>query len=293
MFVSDNSVRSVRKYFSDRLNVLFSPSAIRFMFQEALMKRLNLSKSELILSDQLKLSESDLLYFRSVVQRLQGNEPFQYILGSTEFYGLRIQCDSRVLIPRPETEELVDWVVKDHQHSGVHSILDLCTGTGCIALALKSGLSESRVAGTDVSEEALQLARQNAVANQLSVDFFQMDVLREQPPGDQHYDIWVSNPPYIPESDQQDMHANVLEYEPHLALFVSDTDPLLFYRRIAMLAQQHLQLGGTLYVEIHERYGDELVRLFSDLNFQDVELRADLQGRARMVKARKNKISSH
>ena len=288
MFVSDNSVKSVRKYFSDRLQPLFSTSEIRFMFQEALMQRLNLSKNDLILSDGLKLSESDLLYFRSIVKRLQADEPFQYILGSTTFYNLRMRCDARALIPRPETEELVDWIVTDCAESKPAHILDLCTGTGCIALALKSVFQNSVVEAVDVSRAALDLAIQNATDNLLEVEFFQVDLLREQPPAGKKYDIWVSNPPYIPERDKEAMHANVLEYEPHLALFVPNNDPLLFYRRIVELAPEYLNNGGMLYLEIHEQLGREVRELLVQSGYECIEIRSDLQGRERMVRAVKS-----
>lgn len=287
MFVSDNSVKSARTYFSDRLKDRFSSNELRFMFQEALMRRLNLCKSDLLLADGLKLSESDLLYVRSIVKRLQADEPFQYIIGSTEFYGLEISCDRRALIPRPETEELVDWIVKDHQGSKHLRVLDLCTGTGCIALALRANLDDATVHALDVSTDALDLARHNGVQNQLTVHFFQLDLLEEAIPAGQPYDIWVSNPPYIPLSDQAEMHRNVLDYEPHLALFVENNDPLRFYRMLALKAEGSLQPGGTIYLEIHERLGEEVQQLLSETGFQEVVLREDMQGRKRMVRATK------
>lgn len=287
MFVSDNSVKSIRQYFTDRLQSLFSASEIRFMFQEALMVRLNLTKSELILSDTLRLSESDLLYFRSIVKRLLNNEPYQYIVGSTIFYDLRIKCDARALIPRPETEELVDWIVKDAGEKKHMRILDVCTGTGCIALALKSVFTESNIQATDISEDALNLAQLNATENDLQIELFQMDVLKEQLPETMNYDIWVSNPPYIPEEDKEQMHPNVLAYEPHLALFVSNDDPLVFYRRIGEMGLMYLKNGGKLYFEIHEKQGHAVCDLLQTLGYRSVELRKDLQGRERMVGANK------
>ena len=288
MFVSDNSVKSIRQYFTDRLQSLFSSSEIRFMFQEVLMLRLNLSKSELILSDTLRLSESDLLYFRSVVKRLLSDEPFQYIVGSTVFYDLRIKCDTRALIPRPETEELVDWIVKDNAEKKEMRILDLCTGTGCIALALKSVFADSVVEASDISSDALNLAQLNAGDNQLNISLFQQDILTEPLPKEGFYDIWVSNPPYIPESDKTDMHTNVLAYEPHLALFVSNEDPLVFYRRIGEMGLTYLKSGAKLYFEIHEKQGPAVCELLQGIGYLSVELRTDLQGRERMVSAKKS-----
>lgn len=285
MFVSDNSVSSAKAYFFDRLSDLFSPSELKLMFNEFLMSRLKLSRTNLLLAENLLLSESDLLYFRSCVHRLKENEPFQYILGSTEFYGLEIKCDRRALIPRPETEELVDWVVKDWKGQSP-TIIDVCTGTGCIALALKSRFAQSLVEGVDVSIEALQLANENAELLEMDVQFQDLDVLEATQIGlkQQKWDVIVSNPPYIPVSDKAQMHENVLNFEPGLALFVSNEDPLLFYRTIGQLALSSLTPEGSLYVEIHEDLGEEVVSLFESIGLKNVECRKDMQGKNRMVK---------
>lgn len=285
MFVSDNSVSSVKAYFFDRLSDLFSPSELKLMFNEFLMSRLKLSRTNLLLAENLLLSESDLLYFRSCVHRLKDNEPFQHILGSTEFYGLEIKCDHRALIPRPETEELVDWAVQDFKGKSP-AIIDVCTGTGCIALALKSQFPQSLVEGVDVSREALQLANENAKLLDLAVEFQEVDVLNTKQLGSQQqkWDVIVSNPPYIPVSDKAQMHENVLNFEPELALFVSNEDPLLFYRTIGQLAMNSLNASGSLYVEIHEELGDEVIALFESIGLKEVECRKDMQGKNRMVK---------
>jgi len=286
MFVKDNSVGSARIYFNNRLSELFSLSELKLMFNEFLIARLKISRNDLHFSDQLKLSESDLLYFRSCVHRLKDNEPFQYILGSTEFYGLEILCDRRALIPRPETEELVDWIVKEHATIEPLEILDLCTGTGCITLALKSLLGHSNVVGIDVSEDALSLAKENALKNNLEVAFRKLNLLNFQ--SDEflktEYDIWVSNPPYIPVSEKKSMHSNVLDFEPEIALFVADNDPLIFYRIIAEQGLKHLKTGGKLYFEIHENLGNEMLQLLSNLGYASLELKADMQGKNRMLK---------
>lgn len=285
MFVSDNSVASAKAYFFDRLSELFSQSELKLMFNEFLMDRLKLSRTNLLLAENLLLSESDLLYFRSCVHRLKENEPFQHILGSTEFYGLEIKCDHRALIPRPETEELVDWIVNDFKGQNP-SIIDVCAGTGCIALALKSQFKNSIVEGLDVSVDALNLAKENAVSLNLDVDFQELDVLAATEIGSkpQKWDVIVSNPPYIPVSDKVKMHANVLDFEPGLALFVSNEDPLLFYRTIGQLSIASLAENGALYVEIHEELGVEVVELFEMIGFKDVQCKKDLQGKDRMVK---------
>lgn len=287
MFVQDNSVGSTKQYFFNRLEGIFSVTELRLMFNEFLMQRLQLSRTELILAENLKLSESDLLYFRACVKRLQANEPFQYIIGSTLFYGLELKCDARALIPRPETEELVDWIVQDSKSHRFSSIIDFCTGTGCIALALKSSLTTADVTGYDISNEALALANENAQLNKLDVAFLPMDVLQPLATDflNEKVDVIVSNPPYIPVSDKQHMAQNVLDFEPEIALFVEDTDPLIFYRKLAEIAQQKLNKNGILYVEIHENLGSETRDLLEKMHFSNIEVKSDMQGKERMVRA--------
>lgn len=289
MFVSDNSVKSVKHYFNDRLKELFSEREIRKMFQLSLQKRLNLTASDLLLSDSLKMSESDLLFFRSIVKRLLNKEPFQYIHGETEFYGLRIKTDNRVLIPRPETEELVDWIVKS-QYGDTAKIADVCSGSGCIALALKNKLPEASVTGFDVSDGALDLSRKNALLNSLDVNFEKLDVLAEGLPFEgSTLDLIVSNPPYVMNSERIGMQEHVLLHEPHLALFVGDELPLIFYDKIAFQAIQKLKPEGYLYFEINEKYGDGMIELLKKYDFWEIELKEDLQGKSRMIRGRKKR----
>lgn len=286
MFVKDNSVSSIKDYFFDRLSSQFTASELKLMFNELLMSRMKLSRAELMLANDLRLSESDLLYFRSCVHRMKDNEPFQHVLGSTEFYGLEIICDRRALIPRPETEELVDWIVQDNRKEDAR-ILDICTGTGCIALALKSVVRNGNVEGVDISDDALDLAKKNASQLDLDVLFKKMDVLSVNclSFNSHKWDIIVSNPPYIPVSDKVQMHANVLDFEPGLALFVSNEDPLLFYRKIGKLAKESLSDDGSLYFEIHENLGEEVEELLKSIGFNSIAIRKDMQGKDRMIKA--------
>lgn len=289
MFVSDNSVKSVKQYFSERLKGAFSEREIRMMFQLCAEKRLNLSSSELLLSDSVRMSESDLLFFRSVVKRLQNNEPFQYICGETEFYGLRIKTDSRVLVPRPETEELVDWIVKS-QYDDMTNLADVCSGSGCIALALKSKLPQVNVSGFDVSEGALDLSRENALFNSLDVRFDKLDVLESELPfEDDSLDVIVSNPPYVTENEKIGMQEHVLLHEPHLALFVDNDLPFVFYDKIACQAAKKLKQEGWLYFEINEKYGSEMIALMEQHGYQNIELKEDLQGKNRMIRGQKGK----
>lgn len=288
MFVSDNSVKSTRKYFSSQLEDYFSQSEIRFMFNQALKKRLNLSSNDIVLADGLKLSESDLLFFRNITKRLKANEPFQYIIGLTEFYGLEFKCDKRALIPRPETEELVGLIYQDYKdESGILKFVDFCSGSGCITLALKSILAKSEANGVDISSDALSLSCENADSLNLHARFIQGDVLDNGFVVDiENCDFIVSNPPYIPNNDRSEMHQNVLDYEPQIALFVDDNEPFIFYKKIAKLAKNMLTPSGTLYFEIHERYGAEIVEIVTSEGFSKVNLIQDLQGKDRMIRAR-------
>jgi len=290
MFVENNTINAIKTYLKEKLVEKFSASEIKLMTNELIKARLNLSSSDLISSGALLLSESDLLFFRSCAKRLLNDEPFQHIIGSTFFYGLELQTDRRALIPRPETEELVEWIVKDYEDKSSIRIIDLCTGTGCIALALKSVFKTASIDAIDVSLDALTLTKENSNALGLELNFRQLDVLSESAFSPriflpESYDVWVSNPPYIPESDKEDMAKNVLEYEPEIALFVENEEPLKFYLKIAQDALLFLKSDGALYFEIHEAYGVQLKTELDVLGFKDIELRKDLQGKDRMLKA--------
>jgi release factor glutamine methyltransferase len=290
VFVQTNTIQAVKSYFKERLQDHFSESELKFMFKEVVMARLNLTASEYVLSDSNLLSESDLLFFRSVVKRLLSNEPFQYIIGKTVFFGLEIATDSRALIPRPETEELVDWITQEFPKNSSLLIADVCTGSGCIALALKSYFSKATIFATDISQEALQLTQENAKQLNLSVTTVLSDAKTPDSAVSsqlQYSDIWVSNPPYIPMKDKSEMLENVLTFEPHLALFVADEDPLIFYREIGKNALLNLKSGGKLFFEIHEDLSVETADLLKAIGFVNMEMRKDLQGKLRMIKAEK------
>ena len=219
-----------------------------------------------------------------MLSRLQKNEPIQYVLGKETFCGLDFEVDSNVLIPRPETRELVEWIVADRKLDASCRILDIGTGSGCISISLAKFLSGVEVEAWDISEGALEVARRNAVRNAVEVLFRQQDVLYALP-GDTRYDVIVSNPPYITEKEKLDMDANVLDWEPFTALFVPDADPLLFYRKIAELGLSMLNIGGALYFEINRAYGQETVSMLEGLNYKQIELRKDEWGNDRMIKA--------
>jgi release factor glutamine methyltransferase len=286
MFVVTNTIEAISEYLRKGLKDLFSEREIKIITQELILNRFNWTKTDLITNKENRLSESDLLFFRSCLKRLQANEPLQYVLGYTFFYDLEIKTDKRALIPRPETEELVDWVVKTYQNDSEIQVLDLCTGSGCIALAIKSQLTQSSVSAIDVSKEALRLANENASNLELEVTFFEQDILESVLNlKESQFDCWVSNPPYIPESDKVEMAENVLSYEPGLALFVENNLPIIFYERIAEHGLKHLKKGGSLFFEIHERFGKEVIDMLQVKGYVNIELRQDLQGKDRMVRA--------
>jgi release factor glutamine methyltransferase len=292
MFVQHNDLKSIRSYFEQGLEKQFSTSEIKFMFQIITEERLKLSPAEQLISADFRLSESDLLHYRSCVKRLLNDEPFQYIIGKTEFYDLEILCSPSALIPRPETEELVDWIVQTFP-SPPKKALDLCTGTGCIALALKSKWKTTEIHAIDVSEKALDLAKKNATSLDLPVNFQKLDVLDtstsnwSQLGEANSYDCWVSNPPYIPTKQKEEMHDNVLRFEPEIALFVEDHEPLIFYRIISEKALIYLKKGGYLFFELNEYYAEESKNLLEELGFREVEIKEDLQGKRRMLVGRK------
>jgi release factor glutamine methyltransferase len=287
MFVKENTVSAARAYFKDRLQNQFSESELKSMWKQLICKRFDWSDSDFLLASENRLSESDLLYVRSIVKRLQANEPFQYILGETTFCDLTILCDSRALIPRPETEELVAWISELTQ---VNSIIDICSGSGCIALGLKSRFPNALVFGMDVSEDANELAQTNAHRNGLSVEFQTADALdinSEFWKNLDSVDVIVSNPPYITHEEIEQMNSNVLDYEPHLALFVPNDSPIIFYDRIAKIASEKLTNHGFLFFELNPDFADQVIEMLKILGFSNIELKKDLQGKNRMLKAQK------
>ncbi|GHC54642.1 peptide chain release factor N(5)-glutamine methyltransferase [Ulvibacter litoralis] len=250
---------------------------------------LNMSRLELALNTEVVVSEAVSEKFRNAVVRLKAFEPIQYIIGTTEFYSLPFNVTKATLIPRPETEELVDWILNDipKKENWEGSVLDIGTGSGCIAISLAKNLPKSSVSALDFSEEALKIAKQNAELNGVSVDFSTQNILTVATLPKQ-YSVIVSNPPYVRELEKKEMQQNVLRHEPDSALFVSDADPLVFYRRIATLAKQHLYKDGLLYFEINEYLGNELVTMLTEMDYKNVTLKKDIFGRDRMIKCKTN-----
>lgn len=217
-----------------------------------------------------------------IIARLRRHEPLQYIVGSARFHGHRFKVTPAVLIPRPETEQLIDMIIDENSASDLR-VLDMGTGSGCIAISLARALKFAQVDALDVSRDALAVARENAAALKVKVRFFESDMLSPQPPA--HYDIIVSNPPYVCWSERESMERNVLDYEPGQALFVPDNDPLLFYKAIAAYATASLERGGRLYLEINQRFGNEIKRLLEDHGFDEVRIIEDSYGRTRFAAA--------
>lgn len=223
-----------------------------------------------------------------MLNELKTGKPVQYILGETEFYGLTFKVNSSVLIPRPETEELVGWAISSAStlSPATGSILDIGTGSGCIAVSLKKNLPGYSVSAMDVSPGALQTARENAKRNETEINFIKADILQPGLLPGEKYSAIISNPPYVTLEDKMLMHQNVVEFEPHTALFVPEDDPLIFYKAIADFAQSHLTTGGLLFFEINENYGDELVELLTEKSYKEIELRKDMYLRNRMLLAK-------
>lgn len=245
---------------------------------------LHLSTMELYTGKDMNFSTKAWKEVEDILGRLKQREPLQYILQEAPFCGLSFHVEKGVLIPRPETEELVEWMVSDYQEAGKVRILDIGTGSGCIPVTLAERLSEAEVASCDVSAEALKVAAVNVKRYGDKVTLFQADILQDELP-DCQVDVLVSNPPYITDSERKDMEANVLDWEPELALFVPDTDPLRFYQRIARKGLDWLTEGGALYFEINRAYGAETVRMLEECGYRDIVLRKDLSGNDRMIKA--------
>lgn len=286
MFVHFNTVAEILKYFKAKLSPAYPENEVNNITQILFEHYLGWDKMELRRRENESLSESELLLFHKALKRLAKHEPVQHITENTEFYGLQFKVSGDVLIPRPETEELVDLIIKESK--GEETILDIGTGTGCIPISIKYNLPTSKLIALDVSEEALMIAKLNAKLSNVEVEFINsnillLDSLREI--NENTIDVIVSNPPYITHSEKELMNKNVLSYEPHLALFIDDSEPLLFYRKISELAYKKLKKGGRLYFEINESFGEPTAKLLKSNGFSDIRIIKDLQNKDRIIAA--------
>ena len=270
----------------DALRGYYPDSEALSLAKMLLVEAFGFSTLELYGGKDKEISGNRLRDLHEMLSRLQKNEPIQYILGKETFCGLTFEVDENVLIPRPETRELVEWIVADYESVPACRILDVGTGSGCISISLAKFIPGASVESWDISEGALEVARRNCMLNEVEVLLRQQDVLSAQPQP-ACFDVIVSNPPYITESEKADMEANVLDWEPATALFVPDTDPLLFYRKIAELGAVMLKEGGSLYFEINRAYGNETVQMLEALGYKQIELRKDDWDNDRMIKARR------
>jgi release factor glutamine methyltransferase len=278
-------ISDLKSNFKKRLSELYPSEEVQSFFNILSEKYLNLSRIEIALNPERTISATEAEKFQKAILRLQNYEPVQYIIGETEFYGLPFKVNKHTLIPRPETEELVEWILSGFPPSGARGILDIGTGTGCIAISLAKNLPNAKISALDISEEALKIAEANAKLNKVEVDFFQKDILAAETLR-KKYDVIVSNPPYVRELEKKQMQQNVLKYEPHSALYVKDEDPLLFYRAISRLAKNHLNPGGKLFFEINEYLAYEMTELLKAEGFKNIEIKKDIYGKDRMLKCK-------
>ncbi|OCX53426.1 protein-(glutamine-N5) methyltransferase, release factor-specific [Mucilaginibacter sp. PPCGB 2223] len=294
------TIANALSFFENRLKFVYNADELNTVKYLVLSDLFNLSKAQLRAFTDRELNNEQWQLLEQIIAELKTGKPVQYVLGHTEFYGLPFKVNSSVLIPRPETEELVEWILSESKKLKIKSqndlhILDIGTGSGCIPITLKKYLPDADVNGLDISPAALKTAQLNAQLNEVDVKFIEGDILNpnmarsnsSKTGGFELYDIIVSNPPYVTEHEKGEMKDNVLSFEPHLALFVPDNDPLVFYTAIADFALKKLQPGGLLFFEINENLGKQTVEILYHKLLKNIELRKDMRGKDRMIKAQK------
>ncbi len=280
-------IKDYRTQFLQELSPIYDVGEAESFFYLILEDKKQLKRIDLALNLDLTFSNEEIQLWNSILDSLKEEIPIQYLLGKTSFYGLEFEVNENVLIPRPETEELVDWIISNpqiHKSTNPLRILDIGTGSGCIAISLAKNIPNAQVFAIDVSEKALATAQKNAEINEVDVTFLEKNIL-ETDDLEQQFDIIVSNPPYVRELEKLEIKKNVLYNEPHLALFVEDNDALIFYRKIAELAQKNGFPNGQLFFEINQYLGKEMMELLEKMSFKNIELRKDIYGNDRMIKA--------
>ena len=287
MAVNIQTIKDIRNYLLEELNGVYPDNEINAMGNIVILKLCNIKKINQLYEPQAPVNRYVADSVKSIRKELISGRPLQYILGETIFYDCKIMVNEHVLIPRPETEELVDLIIKENSnYSG--RITDFCTGSGCIAIALATKLTKANITATDVSSPALEVASNNAKLNNVRIEFILSDLLNYNSQAENKSGIIVSNPPYIRNSEKKFMNNNVLGYEPHIALFVPDEDPLLFYKALLEVSKDILTPDGKIYFEINEAMGNELILLYKEGGFADVSILKDINGRDRILKATKN-----
>jgi release factor glutamine methyltransferase len=285
-------IKQYRTQFIKELSSLYDAYEAESFFYLILEDKYNLRQIDLALNHELAFSDADLEVFDAFLNELKKEVPIQYLLGKTNFYGLDFEVNENVLIPRPETEELVDWIINENKFidkTKKLKILDIGTVSGCIAISLAKNLLNAEVYAMDISKKAIETAKKNARNNNVKIIFILknvlgLDILKS------NFDIIVSNPPYVRNLEKKEIKKNVLDYEPHLALFVDDNDALVFYRKIAELAQKNLLERGQLYFEINQYLGEEMTELLEKMDFKNIELRKDIYENDRMISCKVSKI---
>lgn len=283
MQISNNKIHSVRLYFRQKLSDYYPINEIDHFFGILLESQLGYSRLDEMKNPELRMTESDLLIFFSFIRRLIGYEPIQYIVGETEFLGHKFKVNPSVLIPRPETEALVLWIVSFYRRKSIH-VIDIGTGSGCIAISLKLALNSAKVTAVDIMADALELAKENMICNDTEISFIQKDALH-LPAELEQYDVVVSNPPYVLNGQKKEMRKNVLDFEPHVALFVSDAHPLVFYISIAQWAWRSLKPNGRIFFEINENFAPQILQILADIGFSHGVVKPDMYDKNRMVSA--------
>jgi release factor glutamine methyltransferase len=276
------TISSLKAFFYDKLSGIYPEPEIDTFFYWIVEDILNLQRIQVNLKPKTEVKETDLKTIKSYIQRLSKEEPIQHILGYAEFFGLKIKVSPDVLIPRPETEELVHWIIDDFKNEKPTHIVDIGTGSGCIPISLKKNLKQHRISGLDISEKALKLAVQNAKHNDTEVKFMQLDILNTESLTEE-VGVIVSNPPYVRALEKDKISKNVLDYEPHLALFVEDDNPFLFYEKIVRLAKAQ-SIPTLVYFEISQYLRKDFENLMQYLGINSVEIRKDFRGNDRMAK---------
>ncbi len=293
MQINSNTIQSVFAFYKKELSDIYSESELQNITRWVLENQLKINSVESISKSDTRINESDLVKLEQMCFDLKKHMPIQYVLGESEFYGLKFKVNQHVLIPRPETEELVEKVISNHCRLPTAScILDIGTGSGCIPISIKKNIPLASVYALDISEVSLDVAKHNAKQNGTEINFFRADILQENvteiilsQTGGEKLDVIISNPPYVLNSEKESLHKRVSAFEPHLALFVDDNDPILFYRKIAALSQKTLKKSGKIYFECHTNYTQSVQQMLVSSGFNSVYTHADMSGLARFTEA--------